>query len=46
MSFTDIIICGNCDGPDIADRWRKHVEEFEALKKKFWWALEDYCETK
>ena len=37
-SVGNLMVCENCDGPDIVDRW---VERIKELDTKFWW-LEDY----
>ena len=39
-NVVNILVCADCDGPDIIDRWEKRLEEYNALREKFWWAEE------
>ena len=35
--FHNFLVCEKCDGPDINEKWAKHIEE---LKTKYWFVLD------
>ena len=34
--WNNFFTCEDCDGPDVLERWSKHIDD---LKKKYWWLL-------
>ena len=36
--FGNLMVCRDCDGDDVLDRWHKANEE---LKTRFWWHYEE-----
>lgn len=34
----NFLVCGDCDGPSVVDRWVEHVED---SKRRFWWLVQD-----
>jgi len=38
---TNMMVCEECDGPDILDRWVERIKEYKDSKDKFWWACDD-----
>lgn len=30
----NILVCEGCDGPDVRERWRVHLQD---AKQRFWW---------
>lgn len=37
LGTINFIVCASCDGPDVIERWKSHVE---TAKQKYWWLWE------
>ena len=35
------IVCEQCDGDDVIDRWKKMCDEYKNIEHKYWWFIGD-----
>jgi hypothetical protein len=40
-AFGNPIVCKNCDGEDVLDRWKAKHDEFK--EDKWWWFRKTFC---
>ena len=40
IGYGNLIICDDCDGEDVEERWRKANEEAMEARCRFWWAFD------
>jgi hypothetical protein len=36
------IVCENCDGDDVIERWKAKHSQFKEIKNSFWWFIQAY----